>query len=642
MKRFFFGAFLSFFLFTDSPAAEPREEETLKPVVVTATRIETPQEEVTTSITVITAEDIRAQQAETVSEVLRNVPGLDVVQSGSRGTTTSVFIRGSDSDQVLVLIDGVEVNSTTAGAFDFAHLTTENVERIEVLRGAGGTLYGSQAFGVVHVITQRGEGPPRLTFSTEGGNGRTHRQVLGLRGGEGKWGYSLTAARLESQGFHRFNDDYRNLSTSARLDYKLTEDSTLKGIFRFVKTDQGLFNSNNFIPAPDPNAREALSRYVGKLEWQQWIVPEWDYRLSGSIFKEYDKFTDDPDAFPSFDTRDRSRFRPQIATGELQTNYRFGKWSITTFGTEFKQRRASTFSTSDGTDLGGIHRAVQNMAYYLQEQIQLLDHRLTLIPGVRLDDHQTFGTEWSPAFSAAYLFKESKTRLRTGYAEGFRAPTLNELFFPPGFGCPAFGNPDLGPEKSWELNAGVDQGLFGDRAKTGVTYFHREVADLIEARPIPGAPPFCSRAENVGVARFDGVEWSMHIKILSPLTLGTTYTYMEWNTQDGRLIRRPRQRGSVNLNYLYEGFRVNLDANIVGQRDDRKATSFSTLITKPGYAKFDLAASYSLPMGLPGVKGLDLFGKIENLFNKKYEEADGFRARPLNFLIGIRGVFAKE
>ena len=131
--------------------------------------------QVTTSATVITDKDIQNQQAETVLEVLRNVPGLDVVQSGSRGNATSVFIRGSDSDQVLVLIDGVEVNSTTLGAFNFAHLTTENIERIEILRGAGGTLYGSQAIGgVINIITKKGQGPLEAGLSLKAATvGRT-------------------------------------------------------------------------------------------------------------------------------------------------------------------------------------------------------------------------------------------------------------------------------------------------------------------------------------------------------------------------------------------------------------------------------------------------------------------------------------
>ncbi|MGH7930555.1 MAG: TonB-dependent receptor plug domain-containing protein, partial [Candidatus Binatia bacterium] len=226
-----------------------------------------------------------------------------------------------------------------------------------------------------------------------------------------------------------------------------------------------------------------------------------------------------------------------------------------------------------------------------------------------------------------------------GYAKGFKAPTLNELFFPPGFGCPAFGNSNLKPEHSWELNAGFEQDFLQDRVKLGGTYFHREVQDLIEGRPIPGNPLGCFRAENVGRARFDGVEWNLKIKILAPLTLDSQYTYLDWDTADGRLPRRPRHRGSVGLNYLQNGFNINVTANIVGSRDDFRAASPFGNIKEPGYVRTDLASSYMLPWAGRGVKDVSVFGKIENLFNKKYEEANGFRARPVNFLLGVRASF---
>jgi vitamin B12 transporter len=627
--------FLILFLVTlpsSLSGAEPPEV-TFPPVFVTSTRTEIPLEQITTSASVITEKDIQEREAITILEVLRTVPGLDVVQSGSRGNPTSVFIRGSESDHVLVLIDGIEVNSTTLGAFNFAHLTTENIERIEIVRGAGGTLYGSQAIGgVINIITKGGKGPLELGLSAAGGNGSTYRQVATLRGEVGKLGYSLSAARIESDGFRKVNDDYRNLSTSGRLDFQATEDARLKGIFHFFKTDLGLFNNNNFVPAPDPNAREASTQYLGKLEWQQKIIKNWDYRISGSIFKEHIKDSDDVDSCTFFgfpcDSRTRDRFRPQISTAEFQTNYRFQDWSTTTFGVEFKRRKAETS--------GGIDKAIRNLGYYLEEQLQFLDRRLIVIPGIRLDDNQSFGSAITPAFSAAYLFREIGTKLKAGYAKGFKAPTLNELFFPPGFGCPAFGNPNLDPEESWELNAGFEQAFLEDRVTLGGTYFHREVQDLIEGRPIPGDPFGCFRAENVGRARFDGVEWSLRIKIFAPLTLDSQYTYLDWDTADGRLPRRPRHRGSVSLNYLQHGWNINISANIIGPRDDFRAASPFGNITMPGYMRADLASSYMLPWAVPGIKDMSVFGKIENLFNRKYEEANGFRARPLNFLLGIR------
>ena len=544
----FICVLLFFILFSNfSQGAEPAATDSLPPVVVTATRTEVPLNQLTTSVTVITAEDIRERQAELVLEILRDVPGVEVVQTGSMGNTTSVFIRGSESNQVLVLIDGIEVNSTTVGSYDFANLTTENVERIEVLRGAGGTLYGSQAIGgVINIFTKKGQGPLEVGLTAQGGNGWTNRQAITLRGSAGKLGYSFGAAHIGSDGFQSVNDDYRNLSTSARLDYQVTESASLKGIFHFIKSNVGLFNNNNFASMPDPNARQDATQYVGKLEWEQKIMTNWDYRISGSMYKENNKFSDDVDSCVFFgfpcDSRTRDSFRPQINTGEFQTNYRLEDWSTTTFGVQYNRRAASTS--------GGIDEAVGNVGYYLQSQLHLLDRRLIMIPGIRLDENQNFGTAWTPSLSAAYLFNETGTKLKGGYAKGFRAPTLNEMFFPAGFGCPAFGNPDLGPEKSWEVNFGVEQNLVSDRVKIIGTYFHRDVKDLIEGRPIPGDPFGCFRAENAGRARFNGVEWTLGIKIFSPLTVSANYTYLNWNTEDRTLPRRPHNQGNVILNYL--------------------------------------------------------------------------------------------
>jgi vitamin B12 transporter len=635
----FFVVLLFVLLPSFSRAADPAPVESLPPMVVTATRTEVPLNQLTTSLTVITAEDIRERQAELVSEVLRDVAGVNVVQTGSMGTATSVFIRGSASNQVLVLIDGVEINSTTTGAYDFANLTTENIDRIEVLRGAGGTLYGSQAIGgVINIITKKGQGPLDVGVSLQGGNGWTNRQVGTVRGALGDLGYSFSVGRLASDGFRSVNDDYRNLSTSARLDYQVTENASLKGIFHFIKSDGGLYNNNNFASQPDPNARQATTQYVTKLEWEQKIFPNWAYRISGSMFKENDKFSDDVDAcvFSDFpcDSPATDRFRPLITTGEFQTNYRFEDWGTTTFGTQYNRRSARTS--------GGIDEAVGNVGYYLQQQLQFLDRRLIIIPGIRLDDNQEFGTAWTPSFSAAYLFKEIGTKLKGSYAKGFRAPTLNELFFPPGFGCPAFGNPDLGPEKSWEINFGVEQNLLAERIKIGGNYFHREVKDLIEGRPIPGDPFGCFRAENVGRARFDGVELTLGIKLFEGLTLNANYTYLDWDTADGTLPRRPHNSGNVILNYLQDALNVNLIVNIVGRRDDfRAASPFGDTVTA-GYGTVDLASSYKLPWRMPLVNELSLIGKIQNLFNKKYDQADGFRAPPLNFLLGFRANFGNQ
>lgn len=629
MKKYFLSVVL--FFVSEVCLAQNPTEQTLPNVVVTATRTELSPEQLTTSLTVVTAEEIRERQAETVLGALRAVPGLDVVQSGSRGNIASVFIRGSDSDHVLVLIDGVEVNSATAGGFDFAHLTTENVERIEILRGSGGTLYGSQAIGgVIHVITKAGKGKPEMTLSAEGGNGRTHRQVFALRGGIENLGYSFSASRLDTEGFRSVNDDYQNLALSSRLDFRLTESTLLRGVFHFRKTDLGLFNNNNFFPVPvaDPNARENVTDYLAKLDWEQKLTRDWDFRLTGSFFKQHDKFSDDADPDPillcsgpnSFfcDSRTRNRFRPRIVTGEFQTNYRWQEWT-STFGIEYKERRART---------DGFREKQASMAYYFQEQLRFFGDRLLLVGGIRLDDHEVFGMEWSPAASAAYVIPETGTKFTLGYSEGFKAPTMNELF------PPFFGNPNLGPETSWEINAGVEQ-KFMKRLLVGATYFHREVKDLIEFIP----PSF--RARNIGRVRVDGIELFGDLDFGAGFSVRTAYTFLESETSTGSLLRRPRHRGNILLSYRQEGWRANLNANIVGKRDDVGARSGAT-IKESGYVRLDVASSYRLPWQPAGIKDFSLFAKIENLLNRRYEEADGFRARPLNFLVGLRAVFGSN
>lgn len=630
--------FLCLFLFLPlNLCGAQTPEPTLPPVFVTSTRTEIPLQQVTTSASEITTQDIQQQQAAMVLETLRSVPGLEVVQSGSRGNATSVFIRGADADHVLVLVDGVEVNSTTLGAFDFAHLTTDNIERIEIIRGSGGTLYGSQAIGgVINIITKRGQGPMEASATLQGGNGWTNRQAFTLNGSAGNLGYFFSGSHLGTQGFRSVNDDYRNVSSSARLDYQATENARLTGIFQFVKTNLGLFNNNNFASQPDPNAREAGTQYLAKGEWQQKILPNWDYRISGSMFKEHFTDTDDVDSCvffgsPCDSSRTHDIFRTRIDTGELQTNYRFGEWSTTTFGFQYQRRSADTS--------GGIDNAIRNLGYYLQQQLGFLDQRLIMIPGIRLDDNQSFGTAWTPSFSAAYLFRETGTKIKMSYAKGFKAPTLNDLFFPAAFGCPAFGNPNLKPERSWELDAGVEQNLLNDRVKVGATYFHREVKNLIEAEPIPNDPFGCFRAQNVGIARFDGVEWTLAVQLLEALTLNANYTYLDWDTADGKLPRRSRNFGNVTLNYLRDKWNVNLSVNIIGRRDDFRAASPFGDITQPGYAIFNLASYYTLPWRVPAVKDLQLVGRINNLFNKRYEEANGFRSLPLNFLLGVRATF---
>ncbi len=620
----------------------------LAPVVVTATRSETPLKEVATSVTVITEEEIRQQRAETVAEALRNVPGLDVAQSGSRGTITSVFIRGAESDQTLVLIDGVEVNSVTLGAFDFSNLTTENVDRIEILRGSGGTLYGSQAVGgVINVITEKGEGAPTASVSAEGGNGSTHREVLSVSGSQGIVGFSGAVAYVDAGGFRPFNDGYRNFSTNLRLDVSPIPRGALRGFFRYTGAEIGLFNNKNFLGVPEPNARQLDDFVLVKGEWEHTPLSSFSYRVAGAYVKDNQRFLDEPDRFDPSDFG-ISRIPIEIKTGEFQGNYFWRELSITTFGFEFKEKSANFQSHSEssfGSSRLVYDKSRHNCAYYLQERLRLLNERLFLTAGFRVDDNEDFGTEVTPSWSLAYLIPQTGTKLKGGFAEGFRAPSFNELFFPPMPGHPVgFGNPNLKPELSSEWNVGFEQNLWGQRFSLEAVYFSRRVKDLIEGVLVHPAT-FTFQAQNLGRVDVQGVEVIPVLRLLPGLTLSGSFTFLDFDTKDDRLLHRPTEQGTVRVTYqrpvlhgMDDLLTFNLNFDVVGDRDDVDPPS-GTFRTNPMYTRTDIAISYSFPANFLSFSRLTVYSKIGNLFDRSYQEVLGFKSPPLNYLAGLSVTF---
>jgi vitamin B12 transporter len=619
-----------------SPASQ-QQATRLSPVVVTATRTETPIAETPASVTVVTAEEIEQQQAVTVTEVLRAVPGLDFAQNGSRGTTTSVFIRGAESDQTLVLIDGVEVNSVTLGAFDFSNLTTENIDRIEVLRGGGGTLYGSQAIGgVINIITKKGEGTPTASVSAEGGNGSTHREVLTFSGGQGIVGFSGAVASIDTDGFRRFNDGYRNFSTNLRLDVMPIPTGAFRGFFRYTDAKMGLFNNKNYLSVPDLNARQLDNFLLVKGEWEHTLGNVFNYRVAGSYVRDNQRFFDEPDRFDEFGSG-ISRIPVETVTGEIQANYYWRDLSVLTFGFEVEEKSAMVES-----NFGGFRtrydKSRNNFAYYLQEQLRLLNERLFMVGGFRIDDNEDFGTHVTPAGSIAYVIPWLGTKLKGGIANGFRAPNFNELFYP------NFGNPDLDAELSSEWDIGFEQSVWDNFFSLEAVYFDRRVKGLIEG-VVVDPENFIFQAQNKGRADIQGVEVIPVLRPLPDLTLSGSFMFLDFVTSDGRLLRRPSERGTLHANYRRrnllwsdDSLNLHLGLRVVGDRDDIDPLSGAAR-TNSMFATTNVAVSYSFPSTLAPLSQVTVYGKIENLFDRNYQEVLGFRSPPLNYLIGMKVTF---
>jgi vitamin B12 transporter len=646
-------------------AAQEAEEKALGTVVVTATRTEVPLEAVTNSVSVVSEQDIANRQTQAVADALRDVPGVDVSQSGSPGTTTSVFIRGAESDQTLILIDGVEVNSPTLGGFNFGNIMTDNVGRIEVLRGAGGTLYGSEAMGgVINILSKKGEGPLHLSVASGGGNIGTSSQLATVTGESGMVAYSGSVGYLTTAGYRPINDDFSDLTNAFRIDVTPIEHGTLRGFWRMAHSSLGLADNNignglaaGGAPLLDADARQRDEFYLAKAEWEHSPIANLTYRISGAYTETINVLSDAADAqeqmstnfFPAFFTT-YFRVPSDITTAETQANYTEGTIGVSTAGFEFKEETGKLKSVNLG---GGppdrFAHSRSNYAGYVQQQLRLFDERFTAIGGFRADGNEDFGNAVSSAWSLGYVQEWGapgwNTHVKGGYTEGFRAPTFNELFFP------SSGNRNLDAETSSEYNGGVTQHLGMDWLALDSTYFTRRTSNLIQFVPLaqcPSAvvpPGVFFTSCNFGRTDVRGVETALTAGPISGLSWQGTYSYLDFDVLGGqKLLRRPHNRMATALNYDGSGvrdgdaFNANLNVVYVGERTDFDPLTFDANAAQEAFTRVDLALRYDMP--LPGTPHrIGWFARIQNLFDRNYQEVRGFKSPPINVLAGARVMF---
>ena len=621
------------------PILAQEKEVTLEQVVVTATRIETPIEEIASSVMVISSHEIERKQKATVLEVLKGLPGLDVVQNGGVGGTTSIFIRGANSEHTLVMIDGVEVNDSISPgrSYDFAHLTVDNIERIEVIRGPQSTLYGSDAIGgVVHIITKKGEGKPKFFLSAEGGTYTTFRESTGVSGGN-KWiNYSLNLSRFDTDGISAASkkdgnyerDGYKNTSLSTRLGFTPMENLDIDFILRYVNAKTELDNFGG-VGGDDPNHVQESKQFFFKTQARFSLFDQrWVQKL-GFAFNDYDRnIKNKKDPQHPFDS-ERGHYDGQFLKFDWQHNLQLHKTNILIVGFEYEEEEGKSkyyWESLWGPGESVFPEKTANIkGYYIQDQIKLWD-RLFATLGIRIDDHSRFGTETTYRIAPAYLVKETDTKIKGTFGTGFKAPSLYQLFAPATLWGP-IGNKNLKPEKSKGWDFGVEQNLLKNKVTLGATYFRNDFEDLIQFDWGQGYV-------NIAKAKTEGVELFASAKPIDDLTLRINYTYTDTQdkTTDEALIRRPKNKIGFDLNYRFlNNGNVNLGVVYVGKRDDLDfSTSPSRRVKLDQYALVNLAVSYDI------TKNFQLFGRVENLLDKEYEEAKGFGTPGLSFFGGMK------
>ena len=601
-------------------------------VVVSATRLSTPVAQVASSVTVITAADIERRQDRSLPDVLRDVPGLSITQTGGAGGQTSLFMRGTNSNHVKLLVDGIDMAdpSTPTGAADISKLLAGDIAKVEVLRGPQGALYGSDAIGgVINIITKVGEGPLAINASAEGGSFDTFNQSASLSGSDNGIHYSATVQHVLSgstpvtplnllpPGQRRNNDFYDNVTATAKLGLDVTDNFDLGLVSRYYNS-LGKFTGDAFDFATFASFPSPTRTRVHIIDYQTRGTAHlalWDGRFDQTLGIAYGSNiadTQDPDNGNSRQKGDRVKldWQGNVVVVEGQTlvlgaeTYRDALHPGLSFG--FPSTLARGVTTNAGyaevqSDFGG---GLYNSA------------------SIRFDDNSRFGSRTTWRVAPAWVIESTGTKLKATAGSGFKAPSLQQLYGT--FG----GNAALKAETSFGYDVGVEQGLFDGALTGGVTWFHNDIRNLITSGP---APAFLNI--NVRRARTQGVESFLAWKLLETLTLRGDYTYTDAMDAGTKLalLRRPRHKASLNADWQATDD-LSLDATLlyVGPQIDGNRDFSIPRLKMPDVTTLDLAATYRL------TGNWSVFGRLENAFDTTYQSPDGFLRPGIGATAGLK------
>ncbi|WP_395710382.1 TonB-dependent receptor plug domain-containing protein [Reyranella sp.] len=601
-------------------------------VVITADRFPTDPAKVTGSVTVITNDDMQKRQLRTVADVLRSVPGVSVQQSGGPGTQTAVFVRGSNANHVLVLIDGVNVSdpSSSNGAVDFAHFLTENLDRVEVVRGPMSTMYGSQAIGgVINMVTKAGKGPINGAAFTELGTRLQSNSGAYVRGSEGRFNYNLTfagtfspndspvPARFWPPGGYVDVDPYRNITLASRLGVELTDTTNLTWFTRYIDT-QVRYDQ---VGLEDPNATGFTQQLFNRVELDgSYLSGRWRPTVGISYSSIYRHDQDFPSFQNPFPFAQDAYYNGRRLQADWKNLVSLSEQIDVIAGIDFD--RTWAYNNVDGSQGWGT---MAQTGFYGQLRGTFFD-TLNLNLAGRVDVNDTYGTVSTWRAGASYLFQPTDTKIKGSYGTAFKAPSLFELY---GTGFFCAGNLSLQPEYSRGYEFGVEQGVFDRKLTAGITYFFNTFSNLIQC-----PPPFTSLA-NVANAQSEGFETFVQIRPFRWLDFNFEYTFTIARNVDANqpLVRRPQDsfniRGEVRP---WDDVRLGFGVSQVSNRYDFDAVT-GAIIQPSAYTLVRFTAAYDIR------SNVQLYARAENVLNQIYEEPEGFQAPYFQAFFGVKAKF---
>ncbi|UTW55927.1 TonB-dependent siderophore receptor [Kordiimonas sp. SCSIO 12610] len=601
-------------------------DDDVEEIVITANRREQPISDVGKSISVLTEEALALQQFNFVVDALQTVPGVSINQNGTFGGLASVSIRGNASDQTVILIDGVQVNdpSSSGGGFNFSTIDPVSIERIEVVRGPQSVLYGSDAIGgVVNIITKSGGEGFGGSVVGEYGSFSSFRTAANVFGGDEKLGFNLAGSYLNTDGIsaadsadgNTEDDGFENLTLRARITSKFND------IFSAEITSSYVDSENEF----DSFGLRADGNF-GVVDGDE-VANSEEFLIAGRAFADF------------LDGRFTNTFSIEYSRIDRQ-NLANGVESFAADGERFNLDYIGSFQIDDNWSLsGGAQREVTDTSVdpddaSINSVFGLVEYNgldgLNLTAGIRVDDTDRFGSVTSAQFSGSYTFEDTGTRIIASWGEGFKAPTIfQRTFILTDFTTGeviAGPNANLLAESSEAFEVGVEQSLFDDQLRASVTYFDQDVDNLIGFS-------FTVGFDNISEARSRGIEFTLDGNLTDTLSFTTNYTYVSARdvTDDRRLARRPRHQAFGNVQWqVTDKFQTNVSVTYNGS-EINNINNQAELVDD--WIRVDLRASYQL------TENLELFGRIDNLFDEEYQQVLDFGTPGASVFGGVRATF---
>jgi len=646
-KRFFISFVFLIFIFSAVTLAQSSQVDSLKAyelsdIVVTATRTATPLYELASSVSLIDSTQIKNSHKFNIYELLQSQPGISISQQGAPGAFTQVYIRGADPSQTQVLIDGIDMNMANdpSNTYDFADLSTDNVDRIEIIRGPQSTLYGSDALaGVINIITKKGSGKPKFSLSTEGGSYNTYKGTLGLSGALNKMNYSLDLSKFKTDGFSAADkkfgntekDGTDNYNASARIGYEISKNFNLNFFGRFTKANTSLDQTGGLY-GDDPTYKYNLEEGAYRLEGNLKLFDgEWNQKFGISFTKNLRKYKFD--VTQNNPAESRSNYDGKRLRFDWQNNVQLYSDNILIFGFETENESASSYyyyynilSLRPAPSISKFpEQNIQTTGIYLEDQYKI-DNSFFGSIGARYDKHEKFGSVVTFRIAPAYVFWSTGTKIKVTYGTGFKAPSLFYLF------DPAYGNPNLSPEKSEGWDAGVEQYLFGYSLTAGITYFQNTFTDLFG---------FDSNFKTININKSEtkGLEVYVQAKPASDISLNANYTYTDSKDlskgsadENLPLLRRPKHKAAITVNYNFtKSINAGAEAIMVGKRDDKDFSTYpATRITLDSYTLLNASATYKVN------DLIQLYCRLVNILDSSYEEIYGYGTAGRSGYLGLK------